>query len=674
MANEEALGPRKTMFVLVIVVGCFAVLWPRILSPLMVGQGQLKPNQLDRDAGCCEVIFESEMAVLELVNEVCSSAIGKDGLLSAYAAAECRKTVNETCGLDIAAFLKRTDNVGKSTKVLLNTMKESNSSCLKEHFGVPVWSLGAHTALNFWAIQDDNVKQERSPIRGAGPHPALRERGRAIPPGAPTPPSRGPVPMPPHARVRSPLSVYFDVDIKPPPIPGMRPPLGSPGGPVPAPKSSMGFVMPIYTICIIVFFVYTLSKILFKRTGSIPYEHVAPDPQFRHRVFRDDSRTSPDSKLGPKERDARDVELEALRARLEETERAMQRIVGQLAKRDAESQENHTRPYTNGSVHSSPIIIASEYVESKEKTPEPEKVEPKEPSPEKEASPEMPEPSPEKEASPEPARFTLEKEATPDPEPKEPTPEPSPEKEPTPSEEPDREESEEESLEKEPERSHLDEDLLKLSEDIKEKKENLAKSTKDFLTEARENAEKTVELLREALKEDSPVEEEEEEEEVDPDKEVSVKVVGMELTAHTAGRSPAPAPASAPAPAPAPARSHEADEVKSIFLETHIPQQSRVLVADFEDRAKPHKKHEPTVVSGKMTLSLIQDEPQEQDLPEIDPESTMDDFTTASAMTQPVAEKEGESSGEEIEEEIEIEEIEEEEDDDEPNEGPKEQK
>ncbi|XP_047997005.1 proline-, glutamic acid- and leucine-rich protein 1 isoform X3 [Leguminivora glycinivorella] len=671
MANEEVLGPRKTMFVLVIVVGCFAVLWPRILSPLMLGQGQLKPNQFDRDAGCCEVIFESEMAVLELVNEVCSSAVGKDGLLSPYAAAECRRTVNETCGLDIAAFLKRTDNVGKSTKVLLNTMKESNSSCLKEHFGVPVWSLGAHTALNSWAIQDDSVKQERSPILGAGPHPALRERGRAIPPGAPTPPSRGPVPMPPHARVRSPLSVYFDVDIKPPPIPGMRPPLGSPGGPVPAPKSSMGFVMPIYTICIIVFFVYTLSKILFKRTGSIPYEHVSPDPQFRRRVFRDDSRTSPDSKLV----------VTAISGLVAEVHQQMEASYAQSQQRQ-ESQENHTRPYTNGSVHSSPIIIASEYVENKEKTPEPE-IEPKESSVEKEASPEpiekeaSREPSLVKEGSLEPEELSPEKEATPEPELKEPTPEKeaelelkdlTPEKEPTPELE-----SEEESLEKDSERIHLEEDLLKLSEDIKEKKDNLAKSTKDFLNEARENAEKTVELLKEALKEDSPVEEEEE---VDPDKEVSVKVVGMELTAHTSGRAPAPlsAPVSATAPAAAPAKSHEAEEVKSIFLETHIPQQSRVLVADFEDRAKPHKKHEPTVVSGKMTLSLIQDAPQEEDLPEIDPDSTMDDFTTASAMTQPVAEKEGESSGEEIEEEIEIEEIEEEEEDEQEQKEGEEQK
>ncbi|KAJ8716979.1 hypothetical protein PYW08_005378 [Mythimna loreyi] len=336
MANEEVLGPRKTMFVLVIVVGCFAVLWPRILSPLVLGPSreQLKPNKFDREAGCCEVLFETDMVYLELINEVCSSALQSDWKLNPYAAAQCRKAVNETCGVDLAAFLKRDENVGKTSKMLAETIKNSNSSCLKEHFGVPVWNLGVHISQNSWT-QQDTIKQERPLIRGAGPHPALRERGRAIPPGVPSSPTKNTVAMPPHVRVRtSPLSVYYELDIKPPPIPGMRPPLGSPGGPVPTPKSSMGFVMPIYTICIIVFFVYTLSKILFKRTGSSPYEPVSPDPQFRRRVFRDDSRTSPD-KLGPKERDTRDVELEALRARLAETERAMQRIVSQLAQRDA---------------------------------------------------------------------------------------------------------------------------------------------------------------------------------------------------------------------------------------------------------------------------------------------------------------------------------------------------
>jgi hypothetical protein len=58
------------------------------------------------------------------------------------------------------------------------------------------------------------MKQERPPMRG-GPHPALRERGRAIPPGVPPVPAKNPIPMPPHVRVRSsPLEVYFGLDIK----------------------------------------------------------------------------------------------------------------------------------------------------------------------------------------------------------------------------------------------------------------------------------------------------------------------------------------------------------------------------------------------------------------------------------------------------------------------------
>lgn len=104
--------------------------------------------------GCCEVLFETDMVVLELINEVCSSAVQADGKLNPYAAAECRKAVNETCGVDLAAFLKRNENVGKTSKMLVETMKNSNSSCLKEHFGVPVWSLGVHSSQNSWTLQD----------------------------------------------------------------------------------------------------------------------------------------------------------------------------------------------------------------------------------------------------------------------------------------------------------------------------------------------------------------------------------------------------------------------------------------------------------------------------------------------------------------------------------------
>lgn len=102
------------------------------------------------------MLFDTEVAVLEVLSEVCSSAIGVDGKLSPHAAAECRKAVNSTCGVDIAGFLKPNENVGKTTKMLLDLMKASNSSCLKENYGVHEWNLNAHTQINSWTQQTDS--------------------------------------------------------------------------------------------------------------------------------------------------------------------------------------------------------------------------------------------------------------------------------------------------------------------------------------------------------------------------------------------------------------------------------------------------------------------------------------------------------------------------------------
>lgn len=58
-------------------------------------------------------------------------------------------------------------------------------------------------------------------------------------------------------------------------MPGVRPPMGGAGGIVPPPQSkgsgAMGIIMPLYTVGIVVFFVYTIMKVscVFFRTLNI---------------------------------------------------------------------------------------------------------------------------------------------------------------------------------------------------------------------------------------------------------------------------------------------------------------------------------------------------------------------------------------------------------------------
>ncbi|XP_012155834.1 uncharacterized protein LOC101454669 isoform X11 [Ceratitis capitata] len=151
-----------------------------------------------------------------------------------------------------------------------------------------------------------NLKDQRGPgglrqERPAHLHPesiyqAMRERGRAIPATTPTVPilERKGSPSNPPPRI---------VDGRPGPIPGMRPPMGAGSMHQPQARAgnSMGFIMPLYTIGIIVFFGYTIMKIAFKKpTTNAPYGPTPSDPNFRKDVFGQENGTHVEELNGSK--------------------------------------------------------------------------------------------------------------------------------------------------------------------------------------------------------------------------------------------------------------------------------------------------------------------------------------------------------------------------------------
>ncbi|XP_061503070.1 uncharacterized protein LOC1274740 isoform X3 [Anopheles gambiae] len=214
MESNSGMGPRKTMIIMVTVVGCVAILWPKVFYPMMVGNGQNKNVIKDhRGAGCCGVVLDQETFANASIN---------------YASSQQQQEQQNL-------FRKR----------------------------------------NFAPYVDiDSIRQERPPhLRPEAMHPAMRERGRAIPqPGSI------------HGGDR-PQSAPRIVEGRPGPIPGMRPPMGAGSHQATKSANSMGFIMPLYTIGIVSFFIYTIMKLIFKKTPATPYTEVKPDPVFRNELF-----------------------------------------------------------------------------------------------------------------------------------------------------------------------------------------------------------------------------------------------------------------------------------------------------------------------------------------------------------------------------------------------------
>ncbi|XP_059480144.1 uncharacterized protein LOC132199437 isoform X3 [Neocloeon triangulifer] len=294
-------GTAKTVFILAIVVGCFAILWPKIFYPMLLtslSSGVAAPSThpedspLDNTANCCDVIFETDVTAIKVLTAMCGDILQENQLttnqqlhLSKKSVELCRDKVRSACGLDITAVIRDQTGLTKNYKQILDEIRSfNNSACLKENFGIELSLIGTPRRMRYFperyfrdkTIIAKHLRPERpAHLHPEMLHPALREKGRAIPERPIT--------------VASATGMDGSVPRQPGyPMPGMRPPMGGAGHVVPAPKGSgtMGILMPLYTVGIVVFFVYTIMKVLFKRQDDRNKSaDFGMDPEIRRMMF-----------------------------------------------------------------------------------------------------------------------------------------------------------------------------------------------------------------------------------------------------------------------------------------------------------------------------------------------------------------------------------------------------
>ncbi|XP_022180249.1 uncharacterized protein LOC111040612 isoform X2 [Myzus persicae] len=250
MATE--ISQSKTICILAVVAGCFAILWPSLFYPML--KGSFAPQT---HIGCCNVLSSTDVNIVKIVMDICDRVIETTDKKRKLE--KCRQEIFNTCAINITDLFNE-NKVGKMShnKHLIDEIRSLNGSlCLKYHYGVSLTSLGVTHRLKESDPLMNNIPQERTPVHlrasKASMHPALMEKGRAIPQ-----PHIGP-------RHGSPTPHSFK-----PPIPGSRPTMGGMGG---ASNKMVGgdgggamnILMPMYTIGILLFFVYTMMKLLSKK-------------------------------------------------------------------------------------------------------------------------------------------------------------------------------------------------------------------------------------------------------------------------------------------------------------------------------------------------------------------------------------------------------------------------